>query len=860
MTKLNRVYPTSLFVGIRTKLLISFSLLFSIVFACSYYWLYRSTAWQVVEHIRLELEQLTTDIAEHALDHPGALEYPPRLPDQAREIQRLYQAIQQTDLLSQHRYHYRIWAVVPSGSLQVDACQLVLLLDYNQSRPVARAPLAPVACSSEQQTMVRSRLLNTNRVQVQDQNGILAAYIFLRQADQNVYALLEVDADTAHLKQLQTNINRDFSAAFLICYVVLFVLVYGLATVLSRPLVRLREYAEGIGEGLYDPPVRVEPQYQFPDEISTLAAVLQKMADKVRDRTQHLQTLQKRQERMLDLLRESEAKLHTIVQSASDGILILDGDGRIKFANAAASALFNRTPDELMMHNLGIPITSGTATEIEIPTKEGDVRIGEMKVASTLWEGESVYVASIRDVSDRKQAQKRLLHNALHDQLTQLPNRTYLLYQLKRIVQHLQQAQTALAALLFIDLDEFKVVNDSLGHVVGDRLLIEIGKRLSHAVSDQCFVARLGGDEFAILVYPLHSLSEVYAIAEHVLTDLRCPLHIPHHEPDLRIGASIGIALTPNPATQKAYTHPLEMLRDADTAMYCAKKSGKNRYELFTWQMYVNARTRLSLETALRQAVERGTLSLCYQPIFNLETGQLRSFEALARWHYDPQGWISPSEFIPLAEETGLIVPLGRWVLETACWQLRQWQQRQMVASTVMMSVNLAGKQFLQPTLTDEICSILDRAGLKMDNLLLEITESAIGTNLEQVTNILNRLKNRGVHIAIDDFGTGYSSLSRLHQLPVDCLKIDQSFIARMTESQENQEFVQAIVRFAQVLHIDVVAEGIEIREQENILKQMNCNYGQGYLYAKPLNSEQAGLLLQRLMIDGYSSDSAANN
>lgn len=762
------------------------------------------------------------------------------------------------DLASGHHYHYRFWQVVSpvslasSGSKDASSCLVALRLSSN--RPSAAVDSSPIGmpCSTDQWMALQPFLLKQT---IQPGSPLIntkesVAYIPLVVDDtQTPYGLLEIRTDAGHIDQIQHGIYRRFWIIFLISYGVMLVLIHRLAGVMTRPLLALRQQAERIAAGNY--PAMHPTSLQFhSDELGALAATLHRMGENIRDREQHLLMLQTQQEAMLQWVQESEEKLNIVVHNTTDAILILTVGGQVRFANPAACRLFERPLDELLNHDMGVPVMADAVAEIEIPTKTGAMRIGEMRVVVTVWNGEEVYIASIRDVSDRKEAEKRLLHNALYDPLTQLPNRAYFMYQLRRIVQHIQQKKAALAALLFIDLDEFKVVNDSLGHLVGDRLLVETGKRLTSFNSEHCFVARLGGDEFAILLSQIETLETISAIAEQVLDALRQPLHLPGHPSDLFVSASIGIALTHNPATDQAYTHPLEMLRDADTAMYCAKKNGKDHYEFFNRQMYVNAATRLSLETDLRQAIAHRELSLCYQPIFSLETGRLRSFEALARWRHPQHGWISPNEFIPVAEETGLIVPLGHWVLETACRQLREWQWEQLIADTVMMSVNLTGRQFLQSTLADDIYAILTQTSLSASNLLLEVTESSIDLELDRVNQILNTLKAIGIRIAIDDFGTGYSSLSRLHQMPVDCLKIDRSFIQRMAESQENQEFVQAILRFAQVLHIDVIAEGIETERQKMILSRMRCKYGQGYFYAKPLTATQVLDLLHRLNAD----------
>ena len=432
--------------------------------------------------------------------------------------------------------------------------------------------------------------------------------------------------------------------------------------------------------------------------------------------------------------------------------------------------------------------------------------------------------------------EEQLIHDAFHDALTGLHNRVLFMDRLQQAIVRSNRNEEEQFAVLFLDLDRFKLVNDSLGHLVGDQLLIATAQRLQSCLRSCDTLARLGGDEFAILLEPVQSISDAIAVAERIQQDLSVPLPLNGYE--IFTTASIGIA-----SSTIGYERPEDLLRDADTAMYCAKEQGKACYALFDTDMYKQTVTRLQLETDLRWAIERQELCVYYQAIMLLETGQITGFEALVRWQHPTRGLISPAEFIPVAEETGLIVPLGQWVLQTSCQQLCQWQA-QFPALPLTMSVNLSSKQLSQPTLVQQIDQILQQTGLAPKWLNLELTESGIMQNAVSAAKLLAQLKLRKIQVSIDDFGTGYSSLSRLHQFPIDTLKIDRSFVNQINQTGENIEMVEAIIALAHSLGMDVVAEGIETAEQLTQLKQLQCEYGQGYLFSKPLNWRAAAALL----------------
>ena len=442
-------------------------------------------------------------------------------------------------------------------------------------------------------------------------------------------------------------------------------------------------------------------------------------------------------------------------------------------------------------------------------------------------------IFQIQDITDRKQAEERLHHDAFHDALTGLPNRALFVDHVKLAIAKLQRRADQTFAVLYLDLDRFKVVNDSLGHMGGDQLLIGIARRLESCLRPGDTIARLGGDEFTVLLEDIGDGTFVTQVAERIQSELSAPFSLTGREVFTTV--SMGIAMS-----STEYERPEDILRDADTAMYRAKGMGKARHELFDSGMHSQALKLLQLETDLRRALERKEFMVVYQPIMSLETGKLCGFEALIRWPHPERGLISPIDFIPLAEETGMIVQIGEWVLREACEQMHKWQVVFPTEPPTFMCVNLSVKQFSQQDLIEKVAAILQETKLAPTSLKLEITESAVMENVDTATKMLKELRELGVQLAMDDFGTGYSSLSNLHRFPINTLKIDRSFITRMVENNENAEIVRTISGLAQNLGMDVVAEGVETREQLNILRALGCKYGQGYFFSKPLDTQSA--------------------
>ena len=447
-------------------------------------------------------------------------------------------------------------------------------------------------------------------------------------------------------------------------------------------------------------------------------------------------------------------------------------------------------------------------------------------------------VFSFRDITERKRVEKQLTHNALHDALTDLPNRALFLEHLRHTININKRRFDAAYGVLFLDFDHFKVINDSLGHMEGDKLLVQIAQRLKSSLRTGDIVARIGGDEFTILLDNLEDKDEAMQIGERILEDFNTPFNLSGRE--IVISASIGIALN-----QADHTRPEEILRDADIAMYRAKNGGRARLEVFNQTMHEQANTRLQMESEMRRAIKDEEFVVYYQPVIDLQNDKIVGFESLVRWNHPTHGIIMPDDFIPLAEETGLIVPLGEWVLSESCRQLKKWQTEKPENADLNISVNLSCKQFTQPDLVKCVSEILEDTKLDGEYLRLEITESHLMEDSAAAILIMENLRKLGIKISIDDFGTGYSSLSYLHSLPINYLKIDRSFVNRINNSAKNGEIVETIIALAKNLNIAAVAEGIETNEQAKFLKKLNCDFGQGYLYSKPVTAEHAEKLLQ---------------
>ncbi len=452
-------------------------------------------------------------------------------------------------------------------------------------------------------------------------------------------------------------------------------------------------------------------------------------------------------------------------------------------------------------------------------------------------ENDVVYriAGSLSDITDRKQIEERLRHDAFHDALTGLSNRALLIDRLSHALNRVNRRGDYIFAVLFLDLDRFKMINDSLGHTLGDQLLVTIARRLRECVRPDDTVARLGGDEFVVLLDGVQDVEEASTIANRIQESLKSPISLGDHE--VVTSASIGIA-----ASSRKYERPEQILRDADLAMYRAKTLGKSRQEIFDGDMQHHMLFRLELETDLRGALDRGELSVYYQPIVSISDGSIVAFEALVRWRHPERGMVPPGIFVPIAEGTGLVIPIGNWILETACRQMKEWLPNLPADRLVSMHVNLSGRQFRHPDLVENLRATLDRVGLEPNRLGLEITESVVMDNAASAAEMLEQLRSVGVQLQIDDFGTGYSSLSYLHRFPIDTLKIDGSFIRDMLSDQKNVEIVRSIAALAHELGMQIIAEGVETADQLAKLRELGCERAQGHFFCEAVPPDSPSL------------------
>jgi diguanylate cyclase (GGDEF)-like protein/PAS domain S-box-containing protein len=448
------------------------------------------------------------------------------------------------------------------------------------------------------------------------------------------------------------------------------------------------------------------------------------------------------------------------------------------------------------------------------------------------------------DIHARKQAEDKLLYDAFYDSLTNLPNRALFMDRLQYTVERAKRKPDYLFAVLFLDLDRFKDVNDSLGHMCGDELLVIIAEKLKIGRRSTDTVARHGGDEFVILLEDISDVSDASQVANLIINEMAKPIHFKGQK--IYISTSIGIVIS-----LTGYNSPDDILRDADIAMYSAKANGRNRFEIFDQKMRDKIMSRLAIEAELRHAVDNQELQVYYQPIVSLDDRRLVGFEALVRWKHPTHGILSPAEFIPLAEETGVISLIDRWVLQQACKQMRVWLAEVDINPPLSLSVNISPKHFNRPDFVDEVAHILNETELDPQNLKLEITENTLISNIESTNNTIIELQNLGVQIQIDDFGVGYSSLSYLSNFPIDALKIDQSFVSAMMDNDNQMNIIQTIVQLTQRLGVGAIAEGVETENQLTSLLKMGCQFGQGYLVSLPLDTDAVMVLLESISASG---------
>ncbi|WP_429842597.1 bifunctional diguanylate cyclase/phosphodiesterase [Brevibacillus sp. FIR094] len=549
---------------------------------------------------------------------------------------------------------------------------------------------------------------------------------------------------------------------------------------------------------------------------------------------------------MEDELKQSEEKYRIIAENTSDIISIINLDGEFLYLSPSHKRVWEHTVPDEEIHNLfewiveddrdifAYAIQHAFSTrkeymvECRINTQRNDVIWTESKINPISDKDGNVtkLLLVTRDVTDRKQSEETIHHLAYHDALTDLPNRRMYVQQLSKEMMQAKRFQSNLA-VLFLDMDRFKDVNDSFGHDVGDMLLIEASKRLQACLKPGDVVARLGGDEFTIMQNHLQDRNEASALAEQIMNQLQRPFELEGHV--FNVSCSIGIALYPQDGD-----NPEDLLKRADTALYTVKSRGKNGYDFFDPTMEAKSLERILMENEMRKAIEQEQFQIYYQPKIDIVTSSMTGMEALVRWVHPELGIIPPNRFIPIAEETGMILALGEWILKQACKQNKIWHDQ---GYTLKVSVNLSARQIYQKDLVEMIKDILRETNLSPDWLELEITES-IFVKMEEATAVLQQIRDIGIQISIDDFGTGYSSFSYIKSLPVDTIKIDASFIRDIHHNQESQAIVKAIVTIAQSLNMNVIAEGIELHDQVAALKENGCDHGQGYLFSKPLPTD----------------------
>jgi diguanylate cyclase (GGDEF)-like protein/PAS domain S-box-containing protein len=561
-------------------------------------------------------------------------------------------------------------------------------------------------------------------------------------------------------------------------------------------------------------------------------------------------------------LRESEMKYRTIFENTGTATIIIENDTTISLANSEFANLagFDKNEIEHLKSWLNFidektqrkirngeelsvpPEYNSTAPHFECTFLDKNGEPKDMLCSLADIPGSEKSVVSLADITELKEAERQIYHQAFHDTLTNLPNRALFMEHLSMALKRAKRRDNYYFAVLYLDIDRFKLVNDSLGHSVGDRLIAAFANRLQESLRDLDILARFGGDEFVILLEDIENSEYASGVADRLQQELKRPFNVEGKE--VFAPASFGVVLN-----TRDYDDPEGIIRDADAAMYHAKENGKAQYKIFDKTLHKKALHLLERETDLRKAVNRDEFENHYQPIVDLQTASLVGFEALIRWNHPQLGLIYPGSFISIAEETGLIVPITKLIAQRACADLCRWQNKLKDELKLTMNINISSKHFLSPTLLDDIKDILYQTGMPPDQLKLEITETALMEDADETIRLVHRLKELGLHLVIDDFGTGYSSLSYLQRLPIDTLKVDRSFVSQIqSEPDGNRNIVEAIISLAHRLKMRVVAEGVETEEQFAILLEMNCQYGQGYLFSKPLSKSQIDKLIHSIL------------
>ena len=615
--------------------------------------------------------------------------------------------------------------------------------------------------------------------------------------------------------------------------------------------------------------LRIENQLQLQAARRQILEFSSELERRIQERTAQLEAanqelkheIKERQE-ITKLLRQSEEKLEDILNSLEEVVWSADAaTSNLLFLNLAAQKVYGRSLNELL-NNPDLRLESihpedRARVELSLANSSSYINNNDIEYRILQPNGEVRWVwersriiydetgtanrrdGIISDITERKRIESKLNYEARHDSLTNLPNRSAMLECIEQALQQSRTKRNCQFAVLFIDLDRFKIVNDSLGHLIGDELLRSVANTLTQCCREQDLVARLGGDEFTILLTRIKSKAEADAIAQRIKDRLSVPFYLQGHP--VFTSASIGIVIS-----EGNYQSSAEILRDADLAMYRAKSLGKARYETFSAEMYAETKQLLEIENDLRHAVLQNEFVLHYQPIVSFDTNRLYGFEALIRWNHPHKGLIYPDQFIHIAEETGLIVDIGKWVMEEACRQMYLWHTKYPHAADLNISVNIAGQQIQDSNFLDILDTTILNTQLSGNHLHLEITESSLMDHKPETIDLFKQIRQRGVKLNIDDFGTGYSCLQYLNRFPINLLKIDRSFIQGMLDERENFEIVKTIIALARILKLEIIAEGIENLKHLKILSNLDCKLGQGYLFSKPVDKKAAELLIDK--------------
>ena len=634
---------------------------------------------------------------------------------------------------------------------------------------------------------------------------------------------------------VEEHIETSFRRGMLLAgsYIVLtmvFIAFFG--HLLTKSIRQLRDASRRIANGQTHEQLSV---HTVVDEVSSLAEDLEAMRRELVKREYEI------------ALRE--ARQRAVLETAAEGIIIVNPEGQIESFNKAAESIFCYSAEEVVHQPFTQILAAEDADKFLSPDGEPVVCVGTelrgmrkcggafhlaLSVSEANAAGSRCFTILVQDNSERHSFQSKLTHLATHDGLTGLPNRTLYLDRLTQVLAHAAR-DDHIVAIMFLDLDRFKVINDTLGHDIGDQLLQAVAGQLGGSLREEDTLARLGGDEFTLILPHLYSAEGATVVAQNILDLLEQPFIVAGQE--LFISGSIGISCFPFDGVSAS-----ELIKNADTAMYAAKRIGGNSFQFYSEQMNAQASARLDMESRLRHAVEREELFLDYQPLVDAHTLEIVGVEALVRWQHPELGLISPAEFIPAAEETGLIIPISEWVLRTACAQGRQWQDE---GFDITVAINLSARQFVQSDLYALVSSTLKETGFTPQRLDLELTESMLMHHGEETIAILNRLKELGTRLSIDDFGTGYSSLSYLKRFPIDTLKIDRSFIQDIGEDSNGSVLAAAIIAMAHSLNMEVIGEGVEQAEQLTYLQVHRCNRFQGYYFSRPVSPAAITRLLR---------------